>query len=348
VSFRRWLIVLLSFAAALGVSAYIARSAVPEGDIPLRLAWWAHAVALAGMAGEIGLRALKVSLSGRALGVPFGFVTALRMSLGGDFGAAITPSRSGAEPARFLVLAEAGCTPAGILLVLFTELVLETISLVLIALLVLGVFGFEGRAPASIAGLVGGYAATVLAVGAGGYLLARHAANGPPPAWARALRLNPSRWRTVQRALRSLRDGVTGLRHANLALMTGSLAASVGHILARLAILPAIVVGLGVPLANVDVARLVTWPIVLLYGGAAAPAPAGGGLIEMAFRGALGATIPDAIFGATLLWWRVYTFYGYIPLGALAAGATVLRAVRGRSRDPRSVTEVALQAASPS
>lgn len=348
VSLGRWAFVVLSFAAALGASAYIARSAVPAGDIPVQLAWWAHGIALAGLLLEIGLRALKVSLSGRALGVPFGFFTALRMSLGGDFGAAITPSRSGAEPARFLVLAEAGCKPAGILLVLFTELFLETISLVIVAVLLLVTFGMEGKAPASIAGLVGGYAAAVLAVGAGGWLLARHAANGPPPRWALTLRLHAGRWRAVQRALRSLRDGVAGVRHADFGLMAASLAASVGHILARLAILPAVVAGLGVALADLDVARLVTWPLVLLYGGAAAPAPAGGGLIEIAFRGALGSTIPDQVFGAALLWWRTYTFYAYIPLGALAAGATVLRAVRGRSHEPRSATETAVRAAAPS
>jgi uncharacterized membrane protein YbhN (UPF0104 family) len=153
------------------------------------------------------------------------------------------------------------------------------------------------------------------------------------------LRLHAGRWRAVQRALRSLRDGVAGLRHANVGLMAASLAASVGHIVARLAILPAVVAGLGVALADLDVARLVTWPLVLLYGGAAAPAPAGGGLIEIAFRGALGATIPEQVFGAALLWWRTYTFYAYIPLGALAAGATVLRAVRGRKPDPPSRVE---------
>ena len=38
--------------------------------------------------------------------------------------------------------------------------------------------------------------------------------------------------------------------------------------------------------------------------------------------------IPVALFGASLVWWRFYTFYLYILLGALAAGGTVLRALR--------------------
>jgi uncharacterized membrane protein YbhN (UPF0104 family) len=48
----------------------------------------------------------------------------------------------------------------------------------------------------------------------------------------------------------------------------------------------------------------------------------------MAFRAALGGAIPPALFAAALVWWRFYTFYIYIVLGALAAGSTVLRAVR--------------------
>jgi uncharacterized membrane protein YbhN (UPF0104 family) len=48
----------------------------------------------------------------------------------------------------------------------------------------------------------------------------------------------------------------------------------------------------------------------------------------MAFRAALGGAIPVQLFGAALVWWRFYTFYIYIVLGAIAAGNTVLRAVR--------------------
>ena len=39
-------------------------------------------------------------------------------------------------------------------------------------------------------------------------------------------------------------------------------------------------------------------------------------------------TFPARIFGAALVWWRFYTFYLFILLGALAAGGTVLRALR--------------------
>ena len=82
---------------------------------------------------EILCRVYKILYSGRAIGfrVPFG--AAVRTILGGDFAASITPSRSGSEPARFLVLTEAGVPVAGVLLVLFLELFLEMLSLVVVA-----------------------------------------------------------------------------------------------------------------------------------------------------------------------------------------------------------------------
>jgi uncharacterized membrane protein YbhN (UPF0104 family) len=65
-----------------------------------------------------------------------------------------------------------------------------------------------------------------------------------------------------------------------------------------------------------------------MWGSALAPLPGGGGAIEVGFRAALGHAIPARIFGAALVWWRFYTFYLFILLGALAAGGTVLRALR--------------------
>jgi uncharacterized membrane protein YbhN (UPF0104 family) len=65
-----------------------------------------------------------------------------------------------------------------------------------------------------------------------------------------------------------------------------------------------------------------------MWGSAVSPLPGGGGAIEVGFKAALGHTIPARIFGAALVWWRFYTFYLFILLGALAAGGTVLRALR--------------------
>ena len=82
-------------------------------------------------------------------------------------------------------------------------------------------------------------------------------------------------------------------------------------------------------ISTVPLAPLALWPLGFLYGAAVVPAPGGGGAVEMAFRAALGGAIPAQLFAASLIWWRFYTFYIYILLGALAAGSTVLRAVLG-------------------
>jgi uncharacterized membrane protein YbhN (UPF0104 family) len=101
--------------------------------------------------------------------------------------------------------------------------------------------------------------------------------------------------------------------------------ASVVHVAIRLTVLPALVL---TSVASVPLAPLALWTLGFLYGAEVVPAPGGGGAVEMAFRAALGGAIPAQLFAAALIWWRFYTFYIYILLGALAAGNTVLRAVR--------------------
>ncbi len=326
---RRWLLVVVSFAAAIGVSLYLVLTSWPADGTPVVLPLAAHGLALVAVLAEIATRALKIQFSARAIRVPLRFRTAVRVCLGGDFGAAITPARSGAEPARFFVLSQAGVAPVSTLLILFAELFLEMLSLAAIAIVLAILFSGEGAVIGGLVGLVGGYAGFVIGAAVFGMVLARRNANGPPPRVIRAIGLNAGHWRTVQRALRQLRTGVTGLRDASLPLMTGALAFSIMHVLLRLTILPVIVFWLvpGTMTAS-DLSQLVLWPLALLYGAAVAPAPGGGGLIEVAFKAALGGAIPAAAFATALVWWRFYTFYLYIIFGALAAGGTVLRALR--------------------
>jgi len=183
-------------------------------------------------------------------------------------------------------------------------------------------------------GLVGGYAAFVLGVGAVGLVLSRRNAHGPPPPWALRIGLSAGRWRGVQRSLRTLRGSVDAVRGARMGAMFLAFLTSVLHVVARVLVLPGLVFGAraGVPMTLEAAAPLVVWPLALQYGGVVAPAPGGGGVIEAAFGAVLRRSIPARIFGASLIWWRFYTFYAYLPLGALAAGGTVLRALRGGKR----------------
>ncbi len=332
----RWIVTALSFLAAVGASVYVVWSSWPAGGASVNLPPLAHLLGGGAFALELLSRAWKIQLSARALHLPLGFGAALRVCLGGDFGAAITPARSGAEPARYLVLTEARVPAAGRLLILFAELLLEMLSLAVVAVALAALFRGGGRALTGIQGLVGGYAAFVLGVGLFGMALARRNASGPPPAWAGALGLHAGRWRTIQRSLRQLRTSVHGMRDARLGTMTLAFVASVAHVVARVLVLPGLVAGAvlagaaALPLTRDAMAPLVLWPLALQYGGVVAPAPGGGGFIEAAFGATLRDAIPARLFGASLIWWRVYTFYAYVALGGLAAGRTVLRALRRR------------------
>lgn len=329
-TWRRWLATIVSFVVAIGASVWIVVASWPATGAQLNLPWSAHALALGAALVEIGARVTKLVLSARALGIPLRFRASTRTILGGDFAASITPARSGSEPARFLILREAGMAIAPAILVLFTELFLEMLSLALVALGMALVFHHAGAALSGVVGVVGGYAIFVLGVGAVGVVLSRRNASGPPPEWARSIRLHAGRWRRIQLSLRKLRDSVYAIRGANWKVGTLALLMSVLHVVARVAVLPALIL----PVApHTPLAPLILWPLALFYGGIVAPAPGGGGFIEVAFRAVLGGTIPAAVFPAALVWWRFYTFYLYILLGAVAAGRTVFRALQREDKE---------------
>ena len=333
----RWLFTVLSFAAMLGASAWVVAGNWPSGGMPW-LSWTAHAAALGAVAVEVTTRALKIQASALAVGLPLRFVTALRVCLAGDFAAAITPARSGAEPARFLVLAEGGMAVSGRVLVLFLELFLEMCSLALVCGALAWFFRGRGASAIGLLALVGGYSAAVLGAGAMGLWLARRNARGLPPRWATTVGLHAGRWRAVQRLLRHLHASMQAMRHASPRHMLAAFTASVVHVLCKVAVLPLLVFlsDRSLELTMGALAPLVLWPLALFYGGVVVPAPGGGGFIEGAFAVTLKTAIPASIFAATLLWWRFYTFYLYVVVGGLAAGDAALRAIRRRDVTPSS------------
>jgi len=322
---RRWFLTAISFLSAIGASVYIIRSSWSEEGVRVGLPLWGHLACFTAASLELLCRSIKIRLSGAALRIPLDVRTSMRASLGGDFGAAITPARSGAEPARFLILREEGLPVADTLVILFLELFLEMLSLAALAAVLVVVLGSSSRAVRGLVALVGGYSTFVIGLGVIGYSAAGRWADGPAPAWLRHLGLSDRRWHAVQLSLRQLRGNVTMMRTARRWVIASSLAFSILHVLMRLTILPIIVFALG---ARTAIAPLVLWPLAIYYGGAVSPAPAGGGLIELAFRGALNKHIPAPVLGAALLWWRVYTFYIVLVGGAIVTGAAVLRSLR--------------------
>jgi glycosyltransferase 2 family protein len=318
---------IVSFVTAIGVSLYIVISSWPRQHAAVSMDLGPHLLLLGIALSELLARGAKVWLSAIAMRIPMSYRLALRASAGGDFGAAITPNKSGAEPARYLIMTEDGMRPAQILLVIYAELFLEMISLALVAVALYFLFRNAGSTLIGVISAVGLYALFVLGTGALGWILsAKYGTTGPPPRWARRLKLRGARWRKVQRALATLRTAISGIRHMRIGMTVVALLASMLHIGLRIAILPVIVYSLGEK--QVPLAPLVLWPVALMWGSAVSPLPGGGGAIEVGFKAALEHSIPARIFGAALIWWRFYTFYLFILLGALAAGGTVLRALR--------------------
>mgnify|MGYP002630381977 FL=1 len=322
---RRWLILVVSFGATIGITAYFLRVGFSQPGPHPTLPLWAHAAAFAAVLLEIVTRSVKIRWAASALRIPLRFDTSLRVCLGGDFAASITPARSGAEPARFLFLAEDGIAPAPALLILFVELLLESWTLVALCVVFLVVFNGQGGVMGLMTALIGGYALLVLAAGGAAYVLAHRHARGPGPLWAASVGLHAGRWRAIQRALRSLRTNIGALRHARPGPLIAAFIASVMHVALKLVVLPIIALALDPTLPLSD---LVVWPLVFLYGGAVAPAPGGGGAVEFGFQFAFSASMAPAVLAGALLWWRFYTFYLYVLLGGVSVGGSVLRALR--------------------
>src|SRR3954470_974799 len=153
-TWKRWVFTAVSFAAVIGVSGFFV------------LRWWragsaivlpprAHLWAIAAVVVEILTRSWKITWSAKAADIKLGFMTALRTTLAGDFGASITPARSGAEPARYLVLAEAGIPASSALVVLFAELFLELLSVATVVIVVSIVFREAGAVLGALVGVTG-------------------------------------------------------------------------------------------------------------------------------------------------------------------------------------------------
>ncbi len=325
-TWKRWLFTALSFTAVFGASIFFIARWWGEGT-SINLPLTAHLLAITCVATEVISRSLKISWSARAVGLKLPFMTSMRTCLAGDFGASVTPARSGAEPTRFLVLAEAGVPASQALVVLYAELFLEMLSLMTVVAVVAIVFHKAGAVLGALLGVVGVYSAFVLGVAALAVMLARRPPRSAPPTWARVVRLNERRWHVVERWLAQVRVTVTALKNINMRWAIASYLASVVHVGVKLAVLPAIVYGAG---GTAPLPPLALWPLGFLYGAAVVPAPGGGGAVELAFSATLRNVIGPRLFAPALLWWRFYTFYIYILLGALAAGRTAIRALRKR------------------
>lgn len=309
--YRRRLFAAASLALTVGAMVVIVRRTGVDAATALgHLPWQAHALALMAFFIGIAARGDRIVAVAQGLGIPLSFRDSIRAQLAGDAWGAVTPSRVGSDPAKMAVFHKAGIGLGQGGALLLAEMMAEAAVLlaagVVIAALVPGGWW--------VALGVGGYAVAVSASGAAAYAATGWPAASPPAFWG-ALRLGASRWGAVRRATGDFRMHAGALRHLPIRSIARILAATVAHIAARLAILPALVLTLaaGGGATGSSVMDLILRPFFTLYATALLPPPGGGGGVEVVFATVLGSVLPPATLAAGLVWWRVYTFH----LGAL-------------------------------
>lgn len=303
----------VSFLAGAAVMVYIVTRAGASlgnvlGLLPLRI----HLLALAALVLDILGRAVRVAILASGVGHPVRFSTSLWATFAGEGAGAVTPSKSGAAPAKIAVLTRDRMDVGTGGAVLVGETMAEAIALVPLGLLAL-VFVPSGR--------TGAYAALAYAALVAGavfvlYWVARLPLRDAPGWWSR-VGLDERQWRVLRVVARRFRHRSRALEHLSAGRLAAIAAVTLLHIGGRLAILPALAAGHVHGPAH---GTLAGWSFLLLYGGAMVPSPAGGGAIEATFAAALGGTLPAASLAGLLVWWRVYTFYA----PALIGGAVLL------------------------
>lgn len=291
-----------------------------RAGVPLRalLALGIASQALAALASavEVFARAARLKALAPTLAIALRWRTALLAQLAADAAGALTPARSGSEPAKLLMLRRDGASLGQVGALAAAEMIFEVTGLVLVASLVRVTFGDEaGPVVGALA-----YAAVVVLALAGLLAIARFAPADarPPRLWLR-VGLGRRRWTTLAANAREFADQTRRLATLRPGAVAWALAATLAHQVARAAVLPALVLGT-VPhsqSAGLPWTRLAVVPFTLLYLGALLPAPGGGGGVEIAFAALLSNSLAAERLPALMLWWRVWTHHATALIGAV-------------------------------
>jgi len=323
------------------VSLWILSRSASDLASALRVPWPAHLVALLVVALEVTARGARVWCVARGLGVPLSLAGAVRAQLAGDALGAVTPSRVGVDPAKLTVYRRHGVrTGVGGALIL-AELGSEAAVLILCsAVIALAASGMRWVA----LGLFG-YAAIITSAGVAALVLFRPPGTDPPRLWS-WLRLGPGRWAGLRRAIEEFRTNAKGLRSLSPRWGLAVLGVTLLHMAARVAILPILVLafaGVGTPSGSGVFEAIVLRSFFVLYATALLPPPGGGGGVEFTFAAVLSGTLGADALAATVLWWRLYTFYLSAAVGGLLLFLPRFRA-RQEGDDPADEGEQVLSA----
>ena len=260
-----------------------------------------HAAALATTLADVVLRGARFVVLGTIMGVSIPLTASTLAHIAADGAGAVTPARSGSDPAKALILSRRGVRGGHIGALLVGEAVSEAaILLPFTAVLALAL----DVPPAAMTGPLA-WAATALTLVALAVRLApsRHSR---APRLLKRLRLSGERWSRIATVAADFREAAGALRRITRGHLALLVLATAGHIAARLLTLPALA-GPAATLANPG--PLLAWPFFLLYGGALIPAPGGAGLVEAGFAATIGGHVPDELLGPLAFWWRFHTFH---------------------------------------
>ena len=333
----RGALLLASPVLGLGVVFWFARdTGVTLGEAGSLIPSAHHFGALAAVGLSLLGRGARIVFLARALGYGLGLSGGVLTQLAGEAAAAATPSRTGSDPARILFLKRLGVdVPAGISIlageIMAEGLVLGPVVLVLFVLL-----------PESNAVVLGAlpYAVTSLAVPFAAFLSVRHPGSPTPPRPWTLVGLSSRKWREFRVGARRFRSQARALRRLDGGTIFRVLLVSLVNVLAKLTILPLLVLGVSPEAA---LGPLVAWPLLLLYTGSLLPPPGGGGAVEVTFIAALSGVIAEDSLAGILLWWRVYTYY----LPAAVGGLVLMAGRRKRTLEEEGARELAEDPAEP-
>ena len=273
--------------------------------------WWAHGVALALVAIDILVRAIRLRLL-LGLGRAPRLIEAVAVNAYGDAASALTPARLGGEPARFVALKRYRVETAAALVVLAAERVIDLSLVAIVTAASLGFLGTRGfrdvttlfRRAVSPAYLpwVGAVVALLVLSGAA--------------AWHLRSRFPP----VVEH---SLRAALQETRRLSAPAISGAAALTLVSMVARISVLPVLLLSFT---AVRGAGAVFVGSFALIYSQLFLPMPAGVGGVEVGFLAGVAPMLVAGDAAALLLAWRLYSLV--IPAGlggVLLAGDLMAR-----------------------
>ena len=305
---RRLFVALSLTGVAVATVLVLRRSGGPEALFVLSAG--NHLAALGAMSLEVVMRGARFVILGAAMGVSVPLLIATMAQLAGDGGGAVTPSRSGSDPAKALILVRHGVRGGHIGALLVGEVVAEAVLLPVCALVL--ILSLESVSLTAMGATLTWSVAALTLVGVAVWLAPTR--DSTAPRLLQRFGVTGPRWERLVTIAADFRQAAGGLRRMSQVHLALLAAATVGHIGARLLVLPALA---GSAFAFENLAELVGWPFFLLYGAPLIPVPAGGGAIEAGFVYWVGEHLPAEKLGGLLFWWRFYTFHLFALAGWL-------------------------------